>query len=563
MLGVGIGIGVTGHYVDVITPTVSSMVLGSLADNRIVITCSEALDTGSVPAVGDFTLAGISVPIDSVSVQGSTVWLILKDNVPDNYTLTLSYTAGANPIQDAAGNALANFATQSVTNSSSDHADVVLSVDYTAIDQNVSDCENTNYDVFTNVSPTSFNAAKTTSGTKVAGTADEISFVSGQKYTVSFNMVLNSGQAPDYNLHANLAGTAITDESYQEASAGANVFEFTANQSTIGVLQFNNSSNTNYEITNLSVSSPVQFVFKWKAPAGNDVTFHEGDGTTQTVSGADSTLKTTTTSYSGAGTYDVWLSGDENAINYIDINGQAFVSGNLNAWAARMSGLTVIDVSSTAISGNGASCAALSLTSFLFDSTSVTWDSAATMSLTSATVNAANSGMSTTTMVDNFINSFEDSTGCTFDVSGTNAHRTSASNDDLNTLLANGNTITLNDVLGDELHTSLNAANDNATEAITAFADYSATIDGATKVTSAADFLDMIPQGSEENPDPNFDTDSWAPEAGWTHAAGVYTCDGTNNRCTFNATADIIILLGISSTRWLILKNISVALSAV
>lgn len=46
-----------------------------------------------------------------------------------------------------------------------------------------------------------------------------------------------------------------------------------------------------------------------------------------------------------------------------------------------------------------------------------------------------------------------------------------------------------------------------------------------------------------------------------TLTAGTF--DGTNNRCTFNATADIIVLLGISSTRYLILKNISVSLSAV
>ena len=47
-----------------------------------------------------------------------------------------------------------------------------------------------------------------------------------------------------------------------------------------------------------------------------------------------------------------------------------------------------------------------------------------------------------------------------------------------------------------------------------------------------------------------------------TTQAGT-TFDGTNNTATMNATADIIVILGISSTRWLILYNISTVLSDV
>lgn len=99
--------------------------------------------------------------------------------------------------------------------------------------------------------------------------------------------------------------------------------------------------------------------------------------------------------------------------------------------------------------------------------------------------------------VDAHIAGLKTCTNSTIDISGSNAHRTSGSNSDLNTLIANGNTITLNDVLGAELHTSLNAANDSATEAITAFADYSATIDGGVQVTQGQDISDMLPLGSE------------------------------------------------------------------
>ena len=333
---------------DILAPTVLSMVLGSLADNRIVITCSEPLDTGSVPAVGDFALAGISVPIDSISVQGSTIWVILKDNVPDNYTLTLSYTAGANPIQDAAHNNLANFTTQSVTNSSSDHADVVLSIAFTA----------------------------------------------------------------------------------------------------------------------------TQFVFKWKAPAGNDVTFHEGEGTTQTVSGADASLRTTTFSHSGAGTYDVWLSGDDADLTYIDISGQSFVSGDVSGWSAltkltvlrcsttsiegdvsgwsALTSLTSLNCSATSIEGDVSGWSALtSLTSLSCSATSVTFDATPAWTNASATIRLESCGLDST-MVDNSIASLSTCTSCTINISGTNAHRTAASNDDLNTLLANGNSVTLNDTLSAE-----------------------------------------------------------------------------------------------------------------
>ena len=241
----------------------------------------------------------------------------------------------------------------------------------------------------------------------------------------------------------------------------------------------------------------TQFVFKWKAPATSTVVFHWGDNTTSEVSGNDLTEVITTSSYTSAGTCNVWLTGDVADITYIDVSGQAFVSGDTDTWVAAITGLTHIDVSDTGMTGDASLFAAFSLTTFNFDSSSLTWESNTAMSLTSATVNAASSGMNTSTQVDNFIDSVKAGTGCTYNVAGTNAHRTAASNDDLNTLLANGNTITLNDVLGAELHTSLNAANDSATEAITAFADHASTIDGSTSVTIGESVLDMIPKGAE------------------------------------------------------------------
>ncbi len=48
-----------------------------------------------------------------------------------------------------------------------------------------------------------------------------------------------------------------------------------------------------------------------------------------------------------------------------------------------------------------------------------------------------------------------------------------------------------------------------------------------------------------------------------TLGSGV-TCDGTNNTLTFNAAAETLILISISTTRWAIIQNVgSVALSTV
>jgi len=330
----------------------------------------------------------------------------------------------------------------------------------------------------------------------------------------------------------------------------------------------------------------TQFTFKWKAPATSTLVFHWGDGTTSEVSGNDAALVTTTSSYSGAGTYDFWLSGDDAALTYIDISSQAFVSGDVSGWSAltdlttlyafstgvsgdissfvALTSLTKLYCNSTSVSGDVSGFSALtSLTELLVSSSNVTgdvsaWSTLASLTLayfqsTSVTFDGTDSWTNasciiradditaTATMVDNMIAAFSTCTDCTINIAGTNAHRTAASNDDLNTLLANGNTITLNDVLGDELHTSLNAANDSATEAITAFADYVSTIDGATKVTTGADMLDMIPQGAEEVTNGDFET---GDTTGWSFIdcnGDVDTYQGRTNvlRCVLTNSSTI------------------------
>lgn len=131
-------------------------------------------------------------------------------------------------------------------------SDGVFSTD--GANKNVNNCVNLDYTSFANGTPNGFDVTSNGGGTHEAGTADEITVVSGRKYIVTFDMVLNSGTAPVCCLRYDLGGTPICTEGDTTASAGANVMVFTANQTSIGVIDFRNYvSATDFEITNLSV----------------------------------------------------------------------------------------------------------------------------------------------------------------------------------------------------------------------------------------------------------------------------------------------------------------------
>jgi len=134
-------------------------------------------------------------------------------------------------------------------------SDLVTGGDFTlGADLNVSNCVNSDYTTFVNATPTGFDAVSDGSASHEAGTADELTIVSGQKYIVTFDFALNSGTVPRLDLYTEFGGAPITNEGYQYTVSGANVFEFTANQTTTGVVMFYNiSTATNYSITNLSV----------------------------------------------------------------------------------------------------------------------------------------------------------------------------------------------------------------------------------------------------------------------------------------------------------------------
>ena len=99
-------------------------VLASASVNRTVLTLtlSEALDAASKPAAGTIAVSveGAARTVDAVALSGSAVTLTLASAVASGETVTVGYTAptGANaaPLKDAAGNAVAGFTGEAVTN---------------------------------------------------------------------------------------------------------------------------------------------------------------------------------------------------------------------------------------------------------------------------------------------------------------------------------------------------------------------------------------------------------------------------------------------------------------
>ena len=103
--------------VDAVAPELVSAVIP--ADGlSLTLTYDEPLDTGSVPAAGDFALSGTAAGVDSVDVIGSTVVLELDAEVTEDDAVAVDYTPGADPIQDAADNEAAALSGEAVTNNS-------------------------------------------------------------------------------------------------------------------------------------------------------------------------------------------------------------------------------------------------------------------------------------------------------------------------------------------------------------------------------------------------------------------------------------------------------------
>ena len=105
-----------GHKVDGVRPAfLSAAVDGS----SLTLTYGEALDGGSRPGTGDFTVevGGTGRSVSAVSVSGSVVTLTLDPAVEHGDTgIRVNYSPGTRPIRDAVGNDALGLSNRPVTN---------------------------------------------------------------------------------------------------------------------------------------------------------------------------------------------------------------------------------------------------------------------------------------------------------------------------------------------------------------------------------------------------------------------------------------------------------------
>jgi hypothetical protein len=233
----------------------------------------------------------------------------------------------------------------------------------------------------------------------------------------------------------------------------------------------------------------TQFTFRSKLPIGKTITIHWGDGTTTDVAGNDSSYVIKTSNYLVPGTYNFYITGDLIDLTAIRFSGNTFVSGSIDRWGLLIN-LTFMNINTTGMYGNIMSLAGLvNLTGLDIHATYIHGDVATLLYLINlnylywygsyVTGNIAplhtlaslliihGSSASTTfddiviwvaggqllfqdcewtsTMVDNALNSMYNGsvTGATINLGGTNAARTSASDDAFTYLDAN-NTLTVN-----------------------------------------------------------------------------------------------------------------------
>ena len=107
------------HKVDGVKPQLAVSGGAVVNGTTLTLTYGEALDGGSRPASGDFTVAGgdHARTVTQIRVSGSVVTLTLNPAVEHGDTgIRVSYTPDTNPLRDAVGNDARGLSSRSVTN---------------------------------------------------------------------------------------------------------------------------------------------------------------------------------------------------------------------------------------------------------------------------------------------------------------------------------------------------------------------------------------------------------------------------------------------------------------
>ena len=113
----------SGHKVDGVKPRLAATGGAVVNGTTLTLTYDEPLDGSSTPEAGDFTVAGgdRARTVSRVVVRGATVELTLNAGAEHlEAGIQVSYTPGANPIQDAAGNEVEALSREPVRNDTPD-----------------------------------------------------------------------------------------------------------------------------------------------------------------------------------------------------------------------------------------------------------------------------------------------------------------------------------------------------------------------------------------------------------------------------------------------------------
>ena len=113
----------SGHKVDAVKPRLAASGGAVVDGTRLTLTYDEALDGGSRPVSGDFTVSGgdRARAVTRIVVRGASVELTLDVGVEHGEAgIQVSYTPGMNPIRDAVGNEAEGLSRVPVTNDTPD-----------------------------------------------------------------------------------------------------------------------------------------------------------------------------------------------------------------------------------------------------------------------------------------------------------------------------------------------------------------------------------------------------------------------------------------------------------
>ena len=169
-------------------PTVTSATVA--IPTSVILEISESV-SGTNVTPGDFTISGVTTPtiVSAVDITGSTITLTLSVAIISSDLPTLSYTATSGPISDAAGNALAAFSAQNITNSLDTTAPTISSAavtTQTSVTLTVSESVSG-----TNVTPGDFTISSVTTPTVVSGVD-----ITGSTITLTLSVAIADSDTP-------------------------------------------------------------------------------------------------------------------------------------------------------------------------------------------------------------------------------------------------------------------------------------------------------------------------------------------------------------------------------